>query len=113
LIRLNKQKEFNVNLFNRDSAVDRSFADRTALVILLAAFGLSDAAAVRWSAGLVSGAEVFPGAFSFVLIAFGAIFTAYEMAHRKRRRLLGLAYSAFDPKNKERRSASVNHSSFS
>jgi hypothetical protein len=66
-----------VNLFNRDSAVNHSFADRTALVILLAAFGLSDAAAVGWSAGLVSGAEVLAGALSFVLIAFGAIFTAY------------------------------------
>jgi hypothetical protein len=69
-----------VNLFNRDSAVDNSFADRTALVILLAAFGVSDAAAVGWSAGAVSGAEVFAGAFSFALIAFGAIFTAYKMA---------------------------------
>jgi len=72
-----------VNLFNRDSAVDRSFADRTALVILLAAFGLSDAAAVGWSAGVVSGAEVFAGVFSFALIGFGAIFTAHVMAHRK------------------------------
>ena len=73
-----------MNLFNRDSAIDHSFADRIALVILVAAFGLSDAAAVGWSAGLVSGAEVIAGAFSFALIAFGAIFTAYEMAHRKR-----------------------------
>jgi hypothetical protein len=81
LHRLNKQKEFNVNLFSRDSPVGRSFADRTALVMLLTAFGLSDAATVGLAAGVVSGTEVVAGAFSFGLIAFGAIFTAYEMAH--------------------------------
>ena len=54
--------------------------------MLLAAFGLSDAAVVGWAAGVVSGAEVFVGAFSFALIAFGVIFTAYEMAHLNRRK---------------------------
>ena len=70
-----------MNLFTRDNAVDYSFADRTALVTLLVAFGLSDLAALGWSAGVVSGAEVFAGAFSFALIAFGGLFTAYKMAH--------------------------------
>jgi len=65
--------------FNRVGAGDHSFADGIALIMLLAAFGLSDAAAVGWSAGLVSGAEVFAGALSFALIAFGSIFTAYIM----------------------------------
>jgi hypothetical protein len=73
-----------VRFFNRDSAGDHSFADRTALVMLLAAFGLSDAATVGWSAGFVSGAEVFAGALSFALIAFGVIFTAYIMARLNR-----------------------------
>jgi hypothetical protein len=64
-----------VDIFNRD----HPFADRAACVMLLAAFGLSDAAAVGWAAGVVNGAEVFAGALSFALIAFGAIFTAYAM----------------------------------
>jgi hypothetical protein len=72
-----------MNIFNRDHDADHSFAERAALVMLLAAFGLSDAAVVGWSAGVVSGAEVFVGAFSFALIAFGVIFTAYEMAPLK------------------------------
>jgi hypothetical protein len=70
-----------MSLFNRVSALGHSFADRTALVMLLAGFGLSDAAAVGWAARVVSGAEVFAGALSFSLIAFGVIFTAYEMAN--------------------------------
>jgi len=70
-----------VNLFSRNIYVGRSFADRTALVMLLSAFGLSDAAIVGLAAGVVSGTEVCAGALSFGLIAFGAIFTAYEMAH--------------------------------
>jgi hypothetical protein len=35
---------------------------------------------------VVNGVEVFAGAFSFALIAFGVIFTAYEMAHLKERK---------------------------
>ena len=73
-----------MNIFNRNYAIGHSFADRAALVMMLAAFGLSDAAVVGWAAGVVSGAEVFVGAFSFALIAFGVIFTAYEMATSNR-----------------------------
>ena len=75
-----------MNIFNRDCAVGHSFADRAALVMMLAAFGLGDAAVVGWSAGVVNGVEVFAGALSFALIAFGVIFTAYEMAHLKGRK---------------------------
>jgi hypothetical protein len=88
---LSKHKEFNMNLFNRDNAVGYSFAARIAMVMLLAGYGLSLAAAVGLSAGVLSGGEVFAGAFSFVLIAFGAIFTAYEMAHLTGTRVSGQA----------------------
>ena len=69
-----------MSLFNRSSIYNHSFPGWTALVVLLIGFGLSDAMAIGWFAGLVGGAEVFAGALSFALIAFGAIFTAYEMA---------------------------------
>ena len=75
-----------MKLFYRECAIGHSFADRTALVMLLVAFGLSDAAAVCWSAGVVSGAEVFAGALSFALIALGAIVTAYTMTRQSRPR---------------------------
>jgi hypothetical protein len=67
--------------FNRSRTYNSSFAGWTALVVLLIGFGLSDAMAVGWFAGLVGGAEVLAGALSFALIAFGAIFTAYEMTY--------------------------------
>jgi hypothetical protein len=70
--------------FNRSSTYNHSFAGWTALVVLLIGFGLSDAMAVGWLAGLVGGAEVCAAAVSFALIAFGAIFTAYEMVHLNR-----------------------------
>jgi hypothetical protein len=69
-----------MNLFNRDSAAGYSIAERTILVMLFAGYGLSLAGAVGWIMGVVNGAEIFAGAFSFALIAFGAIFTAYKMA---------------------------------
>ena len=54
------------------------------MVMLLAGIGLSDAMAVGWFAGVVSAAEVVAGGLSFALIAFGAIFTAYETARLDR-----------------------------
>jgi len=73
-----------MNIFNRWSTDDYSFAEWTAMVMLLAGFGLSDAMAVGWFAGVVGAAEIVAGALSFALIAFGAIFDAYEMAHLNR-----------------------------
>lgn len=54
------------------------------MVMLLAGFGLADAMAVGWFAGVAGAAEVVAGASSFALIAFGAIFMAYEMARLAR-----------------------------
>jgi amino acid transporter len=73
-----------MNIFNRCSSDDYSFAEWTSMVMLLAGFGLSDTLAVGWFAGIVGAAEVVGGALSFALIAFGAIFTAHEMARLNR-----------------------------
>lgn len=73
-----------MNIFNRCGSDNSSFAEWIAIVMLLAGIGLSDAMAVGWFAGVVSTAEVAAAGLSFALIAYGAIFTAYEMARLDR-----------------------------
>jgi hypothetical protein len=59
-------------------------------VELLLAFGLSDAAVIAWSAGLMTGEQLLAWAFTYLLIAFGVLFTSYEMGHSQPAELVRL-----------------------
>jgi len=46
---------------------------------VLLTFALADAAVIAWSADLITGTQLMAASVAYVLIALGALLTAYEM----------------------------------